>query len=71
MEELGINFNLLLIQLFFGIGHLLFFLVTFFDLKSKQLPFRSFLLWLLIIVSFAYLGPLLYWLVKPTSSENK
>jgi len=70
MESLGINIGLLLIQSIIPIIWIGFPLISLIDLGKKNLSGTTLALWVLIICAIPFLGPLAYWLIKPTA-ENK
>jgi len=69
MEAIGINFGLLFVQLMALIA-LIFPIITLFDLARKKLTGTLLALWVLVICAVPLLGPLAYWIIRPTS-ENK
>jgi hypothetical protein len=69
MEAIGINFSLLFVQLMALIA-LIFPILTLFDLARKKLTGTQLALWVLVICAVPLLGPLAYWIIRPTS-ENK
>lgn len=69
MDALGINFGLLFMQLL-ALLVLIFPILTLFNLARKKLTGTLLALWVLIICAVPLLGPLAYWIVRP-SSENK
>ena len=70
MDELGINTDLLLIQLIPAIGLIVFPIVSLVDLKKKKLSGTTLAIWVLIICAIPLIGALAYWIIKP-SSETK
>lgn len=69
MEQLGINFNLLLFQLSIVALLLVFAIVTLFNLRHRKMEAQSLALWVFIIILIPFLGALAYWIVRP-AKEN-
>lgn len=70
MESMGINFGLLSVQLItiiliFGLP-----IISLFDLRKNKLSGTTLGIWVLIICAIPIIGPLAYWIVKP-SVESK
>jgi hypothetical protein len=70
MEPLAINVGLLLIQSIIPIVWIGFPIISLIDLGKKKLSGTTLAIWVLIICAIPILGPLAYWIVKPTV-ENK
>jgi hypothetical protein len=70
MEALGINFGLLLFQIAISIVLILLPVVSLINLVKKNLSGMPLTLWVLIICIIPFLGPLAYWIIKPTA-ENR
>jgi len=70
MESLGINTGLLLVQLILVLLMLGFPIVSLVDLRKKKLSGTTLGIWVLIICAIPIIGPLAYWIIKP-SSETK
>ena len=70
MEALGINFGLLLVQVFIAFGWIGLAILSLFSLRSKNLSGVTLAMWVLIICVVPVLGPLAYWIVRP-SNETK
>lgn len=67
---MGINFGLLSVQLItiiliFGLP-----IISLFDLRKNKLSGTTLGIWVLIICAIPIIGPLAYWIVKP-SVESK
>jgi hypothetical protein len=69
MEPLGINFSLLLPQLFLTLLLIAFPIVSLIDLGRRKLRGVPLAMWVFIICSIPLLGSLAYWIIKP-SAEN-
>lgn len=70
MESMGINFGLFFLQL---IAIILIFglpIISLFDLRKHKLSGTTLGIWVLIICAIPIIGPLAYWIVKP-SVESK
>lgn len=70
MEPLGINAGLLLIQLFFVLVMLGLPVISLIDLAKKKLNGTPLAIWVLVICVVPVLGPLAYWIVKPTPEKT-
>lgn len=70
MEPLGINIGLLLVQSIFSILLLGFPIISLIDLGKKKMSGTTLAVWVLIICAIPILGPLAYWIVKPTAENN-
>ena len=70
MDPLGINFGLSLIELIIVMIWIGFPIISLVDLGKKKLSGTTLALWVLIICVIPLLGPLAYWIIKPTA-ENK
>jgi hypothetical protein len=70
VEPLGINIGLLLIQSIIPILLIGFPIISLIDLGKKKLSGTTLAIWVLIICAVPLLGPLAYWIIKPTA-ENK
>jgi hypothetical protein len=70
MEPLGINAGLLLIQLFFVLVMLGLPIISLIDLAKKKLSGTPLAIWVLVICVVPVLGPLAYWIVKPTAETR-
>ena len=70
MEPLGIGVGELLILSIVPIVLIGFPILSLVDLGKKKLTGTTLAIWVLIICAVPFLGPLAYWLIKPTA-ENK
>lgn len=70
MEPLGINVGLLLIQSIIPIVLIGFPIISLIDLGKKKIGGTTLALWVLIICAIPLLGPLAYWIIKPTVESN-
>lgn len=70
MEPLGINIGLLLIQSIIPIVLIGFPIISLIDLGKKRITGTTLAIWVLIICAVPFLGPLAYWIIKPTSENN-
>lgn len=70
MEPLGINIGLFLIQFVILIALIGFSIVSLIDLAKKKLTGTTLALWVLILCAIPFLGPLAYWIVKPTAESK-
>ena len=70
MEPLGINIGLLLIQSIIPMLLIGFPIISLIDLGKKKISGTTLAIWVLIICAVPLLGPLAYWIIKPTA-ENK
>jgi len=65
MESLGINFDLLVIQILMA-GILIGLpLISLIDLAKKRLSGMPLAIWALTICIVPLIGPLAYWIIKP------
>jgi len=69
MEPLGINAGLLLIQSFFVLVMLGLPVISLIDLAKKKLSGIPLAIWVFVICVVPVLGPLAYWIVKPTPEK--
>jgi hypothetical protein len=67
MEALGINAGFLFIQLLFLLALIVFPVITLINLATKKMSGIPLALWVLIICAVPFLGPLAYWIIKPTA----
>lgn len=67
MDSLGINFALLFIQLIFMIALIGFPVFSLLDLKKKRMTGTTLAIWVLIICAIPLIGPLAYWIIKPSA----
>lgn len=70
MESMGINFGLFFLQL---VAIILIFglpIISLFGLRKQKLSGTALGIWVLIICAIPIIGPLAYWIVKP-SVESK
>ena len=67
MESLGINIGLLFVQLISMITLIGFPVACLIDLKKKKLTGAALAIWALIICAVPLLGPLAYWIIKPSA----
>jgi hypothetical protein len=70
MQPLGINIGSLLIEAIIPVILIGFPIISLIDLAKKKLSGTPLAIWVLIICAVPFLGPLAYWIVKPTA-ENK
>jgi hypothetical protein len=70
MEPLGINFGLLLIQVFFTILFIGLPVISLIDLARKKLSATPLAVWVLVICVVPVLGSLAYWIIKPTAEAR-
>jgi hypothetical protein len=70
MEPLGINAGLLLIQSFFVLVMLGLPILSLIDLAKKKLSGTPLAIWVLVICAVPVLGPLAYWIIKPTAETR-
>lgn len=70
MEPLGINIGLLLIQSVIPIVLIGFPIISLIDLGKKKVRGTPLAIWALIICAIPLLGPLAYWIIKPTAESN-
>jgi hypothetical protein len=66
MEELGINFPMLLVQSIIPIVLFVFPLISLIDLSRKKLTGTPLAIWVLVICVAPILGASAYWIIKPT-----
>lgn len=66
MEPLGINTGMLLMQLIVLLLIVGLPIASLIDLARKKLTGTPLVLWALLICIVPLLGPLAYWIVKPT-----
>jgi hypothetical protein len=66
MEPLGINTGLLLIQLLITLVIISLPVISLIDLAKKKLSSTPLAIWVLIICAIPFIGPLAYWIIKPT-----
>lgn len=74
MDTLGINFNILLIQIFSVLlfACWVFFLVfAFNDMKKRKLTGPSLYLWIVVLLILPLLGAMLYWFTFKPSIERQ
>jgi hypothetical protein len=70
MESMGINFGLLSVHLItiiliFGLP-----IISLFDLRKQKLSGTTLGIWVLIICAIPIIGPLAYWIVKPSVESD-
>ena len=70
MEALGINGGLLFVQVIVLLVVFGFPVISLFDLRKKKLDGIALGIWVLVICAVPIIGPLAYWIIKP-SSETK
>ena len=70
MESLGINFDLLVIQILMAVILIGLPLITLFDLAKKRLSGMPLAIWAFIICVVPLIGPLAYWFTKPTAETT-
>lgn len=70
MEQLGINPTLFFAQLIPVILLIGMPIISLLDLRKKKLTGSTLAIWALVICIVPFIGPLAYWIIKP-SSENK
>ena len=70
MDAIGINFNLLLMQIIFAMVLIGLPIITLFDLGKKKMTGTPLAIWVLIICAIPVIGSLAYWIIKP-SPETK
>jgi hypothetical protein len=70
MEYLGINTGLLLIQLIPVIVMIGLPIISLIDLAKKKLSGAPLAIWVLVICAVPLLGPLAYWITRPTSESS-
>jgi hypothetical protein len=67
MEPIGINTGLLLIQLIPIILLIGLPIISLLDLRKKNLSGVTLGIWALIICAIPVIGPLAYWIIKPSA----
>lgn len=70
MKSMGINFGLLSVHLItiiliFGLP-----IISLFDLRKQKLSGTTLGIWVLIICAIPIIGPLAYWIVKPSVESD-
>jgi hypothetical protein len=70
MEPLGINIGLLLIQLIVVMVMIGLPVISLIDLAKKKLSGTPLAIWVLIICAVPFIGPLAYWIIKPTAETR-
>ena len=70
MDALGINFGLLLEQVFFVILLIGLPIISLIDLARKRLSGTPLAIWALVICLVPVIGSLAYWIVKPTAESR-
>ena len=70
MDALGINFGLLLEQVFFVILLMGLPIISLIDLARKRLSGIPLALWALVICVVPIIGSLAYWIIQPTSESR-
>jgi hypothetical protein len=70
MEPLGINTGLLLIQLLITLVIISLPVISLIDLAKKKLSGTPLAIWVLIICAVPFIGPLAYWIIKPTTETR-
>ena len=70
MDALGINAGLLLSQAILPILLIGLPVLALIDLAKKKLNGTPLALWVLILCAIPLLGPLAYWIVKPTAESR-
>lgn len=70
MEPLGINVALLFIQFFFAIVLIGLPVISLMSLARKHLTGIPLAIWALVICIVPLVGPLAYWIIKPTAEGN-
>ena len=68
MDGLGINTGLLLVQLIPVLGLIGFPIISLIDLKKKKLSDTTLAIWVLIICVIPLIGPVAYWIIRPSST---
>lgn len=69
MDALGINFGLLLEQVFFVTLLIGMPIISLVDLARKRLSGIPLAIWTLVICVVPVIGSLAYWIIKPTYQE--
>ena len=70
MDVLGINFGLLLEQVFFVILLIGLPIISLIDLARKRLSGTPLAIWALVICLVPVIGSLAYWIIKPTAESK-
>lgn len=70
MDALGINFGLLLQQVFFVILLIGLPIISLIDLARKRLSGTPLAIWALVICLVPVIGSLAYWIIKPTAESK-
>lgn len=70
MDALGINFGLLLIQIFFIALFIGLPIISLIDLARKKLSGTPLAVWVLVICVVPVLGSFAYWIIKPTAESR-
>ena len=70
MDALEINFSLLLLQSIIPVVLIGLPVISLLDLAKKKLSGTALALWVLMICAIPFLGPLAYWIVKPTAESR-
>lgn len=70
MDALGINFGLLLEQVFFVILLIGLPVISLIDLARKRLSGTPLAIWALVICLVPVIGSLAYWIIKPTAESR-
>jgi hypothetical protein len=70
MESLGINIELLLMQLVVLAVVAGLPVISIVDLARKKLSGTPLALWVLVICAVPVLGSLAYWIIKPTAESR-
>lgn len=67
MDELGLNYGLLLIQLIPVILLIGLPIISLLDLRKKNLSGIPLGIWALIICAIPFIGSIAYWVIKPSA----
>ena len=70
MDALGINFGLLLEQVFFVILLMGLPIISLIDLARKRLSGTPLAIWALVICLVPVIGSLAYWIIKPPAESK-
>jgi len=70
MDALGINFGLLLEQVFFVILLIGLPVISLIDLGRNRLSGTPLAIWVLVICAVPVIGSLAYWIIKPTAESR-
>lgn len=70
MESLGINFGLLFFQIVAATVFIGFPIISLVDLAKKRLNGVPLAIWAFIICVVPLIGPLAYWITKPTAETR-